>query len=174
MMTPDSAIAVREFKPRDAIAFRELNEEWIGRYFTLEPEDRTYLGDPQGTILDRGGKISVAVKNDEPIGCCALLALAPGEYEVTKMAVTESFQRYGIGRHLLERTIAEARAAGAHDSLWRQIRNLRRRSGSMNRSVFAICRLTASSPFPVPAPTFTWSCISTRGETGFSFQHNPH
>lgn len=113
-MTPDSAIFIREFKPEDAIAFRALNEEWIGRYFTLEPKDRSYLGDPQGTILDHGGKIFVAVKDDEPIGCCALLALAPGEYEVSKMAVTESFQSHGIGRRLLERIVAEARAAGAH------------------------------------------------------------
>ena len=50
----------------------------------------------------------------QPIGCCALLAMVPGEFEVAKMAVTESSQRSGVGRRLLETTIAEARSAGAH------------------------------------------------------------
>ena len=49
-----------------------------------------------------------------PIGCCALLAIAPGEFEVAKMTVTESFRGTGIGRKLLEEAIAEARASGAH------------------------------------------------------------
>jgi GNAT superfamily N-acetyltransferase len=40
--------------------------------------------------------------------------MAPGEFEVAKMAVTESAQRNGGGRRLLEKTIAEARSAGAH------------------------------------------------------------
>jgi len=40
--------------------------------------------------------------------------IAPGEFEVAKMAVTESSKRMGIGRRLLEKAIAEARALGAH------------------------------------------------------------
>ena len=40
--------------------------------------------------------------------------MAPGEYEVAKMAVTESCRRSGIGRQLLEKAIAEACALGAH------------------------------------------------------------
>ena len=40
--------------------------------------------------------------------------MSPGEFEVAKMAVTESFQGAGIGRRLLEKVVAEARASGAH------------------------------------------------------------
>jgi ribosomal protein S18 acetylase RimI-like enzyme len=106
-------LEIREFASGDAVAFRRLNEEWIRRYFVLEPKDTQTLADPEGTILDSGGKIFFAVQNGEAVGCCALLAMRPGEFEVVKMAVTESCQRLGAGRRLLEKAIAEARATGA-------------------------------------------------------------
>jgi GNAT superfamily N-acetyltransferase len=111
---PGTELIIREFRPGDEAAFRKLNEEWIIRYFALEPKDESSLADPQRTILEHGGRIFLAVRDGQPIGCCALLAMAPGEFEVAKMAVTESSQRSGIGRHLLEKAIAEARASGAH------------------------------------------------------------
>jgi putative acetyltransferase len=107
-------VTIREFIPGDEAAFRSLNEEWIIRYFTLEPKDKASLADPKGTILDSGGRIFLAVSDGEPVGCCALLAMAPGEFEVAKMAVTAKCQGSGIGRLLLEKVISEARAAGAH------------------------------------------------------------
>jgi GNAT superfamily N-acetyltransferase len=113
MPSPDSGIEFREFAPGDEAAFRRLNEEWILRYFTLEPKDEVSFADPRQTILDRGGRIFFAVRDGVMVGCCALLAIAPGEFEVGKMAVTESCQGHGIGRRLLEWTIAQARALGA-------------------------------------------------------------
>ncbi len=104
---------IREFIAGDQYDFRRLNEEWISRYFAMEPKDEETLDDPQGTILDRGGRILLAVLDGKAVGCCALLAMGPGEYEVAKMAVTESARGAGIGRALLERTIAEARALAA-------------------------------------------------------------
>ena len=47
------------------------------------------------------------------MGCCALLAMSSGEFEVAKMAVTESCRGSGVGRSLLERAITEARSSGA-------------------------------------------------------------
>lgn len=108
----DTDLTIREFKPGDEINFRRLNEEWIIRYFALEPKDEEALADPQRTILDRGGRIFLAVRQGEAVGCCALLRTGPGEFELAKMAVTESFQGAGIGRRLLEKAIAEARALG--------------------------------------------------------------
>ncbi|MDR3703087.1 MAG: GNAT family N-acetyltransferase [Candidatus Sulfopaludibacter sp.] len=112
-MAPERELEIREFRPGDEIAFRELNEEWITRHFALEPKDVASLADPQATILDKGGRIFLAVRNGRPIGCCALLAMGPGEFEVAKMAVTESCQGAGIGRRLLAATIDGARALGA-------------------------------------------------------------
>ena len=113
MTMPQTELTIREFRPGDQPAFRKLNEEWIVRYFAIEPKDEASLADPQGIILDRGGRIFLAFRNGEAVGCCALLAMTPGEFEVAKMAVTESSQRSGIGRHLLSTVISEARASGA-------------------------------------------------------------
>ena len=113
MLATDGNGMIREFMPGDEHDFRRLNEEWITRYFAMEPKDEATLADPRHYILDRGGRIFLAVRSGEAVGCCALLAMGPGEYEVAKMAVTASCQRSGIGRMLLERTIAEARASGA-------------------------------------------------------------
>jgi putative acetyltransferase len=106
-------VTIREFSEGDETTFRSLNEEWITRYFRMEPKDEASFADPQGTILNRGGRILFAVKDGRPVGCCALLAMSPGHFEVGKMAVAESAQGCGIGRRLLETVIAEARAAGA-------------------------------------------------------------
>lgn len=114
MTTSKTELTIRDFRPGDEAAFRQLNEEWIIRYFAVEPREEVVLADPQGNILDRGGRIFLAVRDGQPIGCCALLAIAPGEFEVAKMAVTESSRRTGVGRQLLQKAIAEARASGAH------------------------------------------------------------
>ncbi len=106
-------VAIREFAPGDEAAFQRLNEEWISRYFVLEHKDNEALRDPQCAILDGGGRIFLAFQENEAVGCCALLALGAGEFEVAKMAVTESAQGRGIGRCLLESVIDNARASGA-------------------------------------------------------------
>lgn len=111
---PQTQLAIREFRPGDDADFRRLNEEWIVRYFAVEPKEKALLADPRGMILDLGGRIFLAVLDGQTVGCCALLAIAKGEFEVAKMAVTESRRRAGIGRRLLERVIEEARASGAH------------------------------------------------------------
>jgi GNAT superfamily N-acetyltransferase len=115
MTTSANAVTIREFRPGDESAFQSLNEEWILRYFgPLEPPDIATLTDPHGKILAHGGRIFFAAQGDELIGCCGLIALAPGEFELAKMTVKESFRGSGIGRRLLETVISEARALGAH------------------------------------------------------------
>jgi putative acetyltransferase len=113
MRSADTELIIREFESGDEVDFRRLNEEWIIRYFAMEPKDEQSLSDPQRTILDRGGRIFLAVRHSRAVGCCALLAMGPREFEVAKMAVTESSQGGGIGRRLLERAVSEARALGA-------------------------------------------------------------
>jgi len=105
--------AIREFRPGDEGAFRRLNEEWIVRYFVIEPKDTEALADPRKSILDKGGRILLADCAGEAVGCCALLQIGPAEFELAKMAVTEGFQGAGIGRRLLAEAIALARSLGA-------------------------------------------------------------
>jgi putative acetyltransferase len=108
-----SDFIVREFQPTDADAFFELNREWIQRYFWLEPADLEVLWHPQTAILDPGGRILMAARDGVCLGCCALIAIGPGEYELAKMAVTPIERRTGIGRRLIAAAITLAERTGA-------------------------------------------------------------
>ena len=85
-----------EFEPRHAEAFRRLNKAWISKYFKLEAKDSEVLNDPQGKILAKGGRIFMALKDGEAVGCVALLKLDDGGYEVAKMTVSEDLRARGI------------------------------------------------------------------------------
>jgi putative acetyltransferase len=108
-----SAVEIRRFQPGDSEAFRKLNEEWIVRYFHLEPKDHQVLGDPETYILKRGGAILMAMAESTYVGCCALQFMSEQVYEVSKMAVSPAFQGRGIGKRLLLATIEEGRQLGA-------------------------------------------------------------
>jgi putative acetyltransferase len=110
---PVAEIGIRHFQPGDAAAFRRLNEEWITRFFRIEPVEELVLADPQGTILDTGGRILFATSGARCIGCCALILMKEKEFEVAKMAVEPAYQGVGIGRRLMQATIDEGRSAGA-------------------------------------------------------------
>jgi putative acetyltransferase len=83
------------------------------RHFTLERKDREVLEDPQGEIVDKGGRIFIAVEGGQPVGCVALIRMADGGYEVAKMTVAESMRGTGLGRKLMARCIEAGRADGA-------------------------------------------------------------
>src|ERR1700721_40270 len=111
--SPVVEIGIRQFQPGDAAAFRRLNEEWITRFFRIEPKEERVLADPQATILDLGGRIFFATAGERCVGCCALVRMSDTEFEVAKMAVEPAYQRAGIGRRLLDAAIQEGRNVGA-------------------------------------------------------------
>lgn len=109
-MTVDWEIV--EFEPHHAEAFRTLNEAWISRHFALEPKDHEVLGDPQGQIIAKGGRIFMAIHERQAVGCVALQKMPDGGYEVAKMTVAERLRGSGLGRRLMERCIEAGRADG--------------------------------------------------------------
>lgn len=80
-------------------AFRTLNEEWISTYFKMEEADYKALDHPEAYILDKGGKIFVALYQNEPVGVCALIKMNDPDYdyELAKMAVSPKIQGKSIG-----------------------------------------------------------------------------
>jgi len=102
-----------EYRPDLAGAFRSLNEAWITTLFSMEPRDLEVISDPEGQIIEPGGQVLFALDDGQPVGCCALMALEDGGFEVAKMAVADSHKGRGLGRALMAACLAFAKAAGA-------------------------------------------------------------
>lgn len=99
----------RELAPH----FKELNEAWLEKYFTIEPKDVEVLGDPEAYIINKGGYIYFARVGNEIVGTFALIPEREGVYELGKMAVKEEYQGQNIGNKLLQYCLEEARALDA-------------------------------------------------------------
>jgi ribosomal protein S18 acetylase RimI-like enzyme len=102
-----------DFRPDLAGAFKTLNEAWITTLFALEPKDLVVLSDPEGQIIAKGGRVLFALEAGEAVGCCALLALADGGFELAKMAVADACKGRGLGRALMAGAVERARAVAA-------------------------------------------------------------
>ncbi len=102
-------VVFRSFRPGDQEAFRTLNEAWIEKHFRLEEKDREVLIYPERHILAQGGHIIMAERESRPVGCCGLIAMPDGRFEVAKMTVAEDERGRGVGRRLLEYVVEFAR-----------------------------------------------------------------
>ena len=94
-------IEIVDYSRRYGDAFERLNCEWLEKFFRVEPIDRIVLSDPENTVLKAGGAILYALDDETVIGTVALMCHGGGEFELTKMAVTEGYQGRGLGRRLL-------------------------------------------------------------------------
>lgn len=114
---------IRPFEPRDSKAFADLNLAWIKEDFVVEASDREQLGDPQASIIAKGGRIIMAEIDGEVCGCGAVLPahiqpFADKYYvEIVKMAAKTGMRGHGIGGAVMARLIEEARAMTA-DGIW--------------------------------------------------------
>ena len=110
-----SRVRIINYQPKYHEAFKELNKEWISRYFKMEEADYKALDNPKKYILDRGGHILVALYHDEPVGVCALIKMDDPkyDYELAKMAVASSARGLSIGFLLGKAILEKAKKTGA-------------------------------------------------------------
>ncbi|MFH7018551.1 GNAT family N-acetyltransferase [Flavobacterium sp. FlaQc-47] len=108
-------VQIVDFEPQYLEAFKSLNVEWISTYFEMEEADYKALDNPQEYILDKGGKIFVALYRNEPVGVCALIKMKNPTYdfEMAKMAVSPKAQGKNIGFLLGQAIVNTAREQGA-------------------------------------------------------------
>jgi len=106
------SVVVRPFAPGDEAAFRDINLEWIERYFAVEPKDREVLDNPRKYILDPGGAILLAVEGEHVLGVVSLIVMGDGAVELAKMGVKPEAQGKGAGKMLVAAAIAAAREMG--------------------------------------------------------------
>ncbi len=113
-----SVVTVRDYRPDDAIAFRDLNLAWVEAFFTVEAEDRAQLEDPQTHILNPGGAILMAELDGEAVGTVGLVpGHDEGTLELIKMSARSDVQGKGIGRALMDAAVGKARDMGA-SAIW--------------------------------------------------------
>lgn len=108
-------VQIVAYQPQYQSVFKSLNEEWISTYFEMEEADRIALDNPEEYILNKGGKIVVALYNNEPLGVCALIRMADPNYdfEMAKMAVSPKAQGKNMGWLLGQAIIKAAKEMGA-------------------------------------------------------------
>lgn len=108
-------IEIVDYAPQFKKAFKELNEEWIRKYFKMEAADHKSLDYPKENIINKGGYIKIVLWNGEPVGVCALtpVAIEGYDFELAKMAVSPKAQGLGIGWMLGQAVISQAKKTGA-------------------------------------------------------------
>lgn len=109
----ETALKILDYKPEHQPWFEKLNRDWIEKYFSMEAPDYLILQSPGENILNKGGSIFMASYNHMIVGTVALKYHSPKIYELTKMAVDETFQGKKIGRALAEAAIERAKTSGA-------------------------------------------------------------
>lgn len=107
-------VQIIPYEPQYAPKFRQLNEEWITKWFKMEEADYKALDHPQEYILDKGGHILFALYKNEVVGTCGLIKMDDNTYELAKMAVSPLAKGKGIGYLLGQAAIDKARALGAN------------------------------------------------------------
>lgn len=108
-------VKIVEYESKYQSAFKALNEEWISTFFEMEEADYKALDNPKEYILNKGGKIFVALYKDEPLGVCALIKMDEQNYdfEMAKMAVSPKAQGKNLGWLLGQAIIDSAKQLGA-------------------------------------------------------------
>lgn len=80
---------------------KTLNYEWLEKHFQLEETDIKSLSNPKEEIIDKGGFIYYIKLDAKIVGTACLLKKTDTVFELSKMAVSEKAQGFGIGTLLL-------------------------------------------------------------------------
>ncbi len=105
-------VKIEKYSAKHKSDFKNLNLEWLNKYFEVEPIDKKILNNPESEILDKDGMVFFAFINDEVVGTCAMIKV-DDTFELSKMAVTESARGKQAGHVLCEAAINFAKEKNA-------------------------------------------------------------
>lgn len=113
----NNEVKIVDYDPRYQQDFRNLNEEWISKFFKMEASDYKMLDYPEDYIINKGGHIVFALLDDEVVGTCALIKTSedPLIFELAKMAVSPKAQGKKIGYLIGEALIDKAKGLKAKE-----------------------------------------------------------
>lgn len=99
-------IKLIDYNHKYAKHFYDLNIEWLKTFFYVEPFDEEVLSKPDIYIINKGGFIFFAMKDELVVGTVALMpTTTTGILELTKMAVSPNERGQKIGQQLLQHCI---------------------------------------------------------------------
>lgn len=81
---------------------KTLNYNWLEKYFHIEKGDEISLSNPKEEIIDKGGFIFYVKLNQEIIGTASLIKKNNSIFELGKMAISDKYQGFGIGKKLID------------------------------------------------------------------------
>ena len=90
-------------------SFYELNRAWIEEFWELEKSDFKDLLYPKKYIIDKGGEIFFAVKQNIVIGTAAMIPFSKNKIELAKMTVHINYRGIGISKILMKNSISYAK-----------------------------------------------------------------
>ncbi|WP_298902062.1 bifunctional helix-turn-helix transcriptional regulator/GNAT family N-acetyltransferase [uncultured Psychroserpens sp.] len=112
-MEVNNDFEIINYDERYAPNFYDLNIEWLKTYFYVETFDEEVLSKPEHYIINKGGYIFFAKRDDLILGTVALMPTHdPLVYELTKMAVLSNQRGQKIGQRLMQHCIDFAQANG--------------------------------------------------------------
>ena len=106
-------ISIESFKKEYTSAFYSLNKEWIEEFWKLEQSDINDLSTPKEYIIDKGGEVFFAIKDDKVIATSAMVYIDDSTFELAKMTVAKEFRGLGIANQLMDRCIDFAKGKNA-------------------------------------------------------------
>ena len=150
------------FEPEYAGYFRDLNYEWLEKYFEIEPYDRIVLENPIQHIIKQGGYIFMALVDGKVAGTCALMKHTEKKYELAKLGVTEKYQNFGVGRKLVEATIERSKQLGADKLILATSKRLDAANHLYYEMGFDYCDLSEIGPLPYSRETVVMMMILSK------------
>ena len=76
-------ISIESFKKEYTSAFYSLNKEWIEEFWKLEQSDINDLSTPKEYIIDKGGEVFFAIKDNKVIATAAMVYIDDTMFELS-------------------------------------------------------------------------------------------
>ena len=112
-MDKSDFISIQSFNNSYISDFYALNKEWIEESWHLEESDINDLSNPQKYIIDKGGEVFFAIKNDKVIATAAMVYADNKIFELAKMTVAENCRGLGVANQLMDKCIDFAKKNNA-------------------------------------------------------------
>ena len=112
-MHKEDRISIESFKKEYISDFYALNKEWIEESWQLEESDINDLSNPGKYIIDKGGEVFFAIKNDKVIATAAMVYMNNRIFELAKMTVAQECRRLGVANQLMNQCIDFAKENNA-------------------------------------------------------------